>query len=414
MSSAFQKKISLLSLIFGAVILVVILAARAGRDRPVTVSTTQAARQSLSSWISSNGKVEPVEPHVIQAQLTTFVDRVFVKEGDMVTRGQILLTLNSADLRSELTHMKEQLLAAEQERKIALAGGSPEEIAQLENDLAKTNVEIARLRREHESLERLYAKQAATRQELDQNKLALERAEADKVLIEQKKKGMRERLTQQDERAVLRAEEARNAIRVLEEKVRSAQVAAPVSGILYAFPARMASFVRPGDVLAELADLKRVRVRAFVDEPELGPLTEGQPIEVTWDAAPDRSWSGQVEQLPKAVVSRGNRSVGEVLCSVSNEDLKLLPNTNVNVRIRTAERGNSLTIPRAVVKSEGSNRYVFVVEGDKLQKRQIAVGISNATTYEVLSGLTENDRIALPGNVELENGLPVSNMDRGR
>lgn len=411
MSSAFQKKVSLFSLIFGAAILVVILAARAGRDRPVEVSTTRAVRQSLSSWISSNGKVEPVEPHVIQAQLTAFIDKVFVKEGDMVARGQVLLTLNAADLRSELSHAREQLLAAEQERKIALAGGSPED-AQIENDLAKTNADVDRLRRERESLERLYAKQAATRQELDQNKLALEKAEADRVLIEQKKKSMNERLRLQAERAGLRVEEARNSIRVLEEKLNSAQVVAPVSGILYSFPARVANLVRPGDVLAELADLKRVRVRAFVDEPELGPLTEGQTIEVTWDAAPNRSWTGQVEQLPKAVVARGNRSVGEVLCSVSNEDLKLLPNTNVNVRIRTAERENSLTVPRAVVRSEGNNRYVFVVEGDKLQRRKITLGISNATTDEVLSGIGEIDRIAMPGNVELEDGLAVNNKDK--
>src|SRR5207247_9385938 len=62
-------------------------------------------------------------------------------------------------------HMREQLVAAENERKIAVTGGSPEEIAQLESDLVKTNAEIDRLRSERDSLERLYLKQAATRQE---------------------------------------------------------------------------------------------------------------------------------------------------------------------------------------------------------------------------------------------------------
>jgi HlyD family secretion protein len=103
-----------------------------------------------------------------------------------------------------------------------------------------------------------------------------------------------------------------------------------------------------------------------------------------------------------------------VLCSVSNEDLKLLPNTNVNVQIRTAERENSLTVPRSVVRTEANDRYVFVVEAEKLQRRPIKVGVSNATTYEVLSGITENDRIAMPGNVQLESGLPVVNIDRGQ
>src|SRR6516165_1928607 len=132
-------------------ILVFVLAARGGRDRPVTVSTTRAMRHNLSSWIATNGKVEPIDPHIIQSQLTTFIETVAVKEGQMVSHGQVLVTLDGKDLRTDLAHMKEQLVAAEDERKIADAGGAPEELPQLDSDLVKTNAEIARLRRERDS-----------------------------------------------------------------------------------------------------------------------------------------------------------------------------------------------------------------------------------------------------------------------
>src|SRR5437867_4277863 len=243
MSSKLRKTAWLLFLIGGIAVLVFVAAARPGRDRPLTVSVTRAARQNLSSWTTSNGKVEPVEPHVIQAQFTTFIEKMLVKEGQTVRKGDLLLILDATDSRSELAHMKEQLVAAEDERKLALSGGSPEEIAQLQNDLARTDAEIARLRREVESLERLYAKQAATRQELDQNRLALEKAEADKRLIENKKKGLLDRSKVQAERAGLRAEEARNAIRSLEQKVTAAHVAAPIAGTVYSLP------VRPGTLV---------------------------------------------------------------------------------------------------------------------------------------------------------------------
>src|SRR5207244_1845034 len=105
---------------------------------------------------------------------------VAVKEGQNVDRGQTLLILNAKDLETELAHVKEQLAAAEDERKIADAGGDSQDRAQLQNDLAKTDAEIARLRREGESLERLYARQAATRLEVEQNATALQKAEADK------------------------------------------------------------------------------------------------------------------------------------------------------------------------------------------------------------------------------------------
>jgi len=402
-------KIFRLLLVLAAVaVLVFAIAAGPGRDRPMKVSGTRPVRQSLSWSITSNGKVEPVEPHVIQAQITTFIEKVSVKEGQTVSRGKTLLTLDATESRSELAHMKELLVAAEDERRVALSGGAPDEIAQLENDLAKTISEIARLRRQGESLERLYARQAATRDEIDQNKIALQRAEADKRLIEQKNDAIQQRSKLQAERAALRADEARHSIRFLEEKLNSARVIAPVPGTLYSLPARGGTFVHTGDVLAEVADLSRVRARAFVDEPELGSLKAGQTVEITWDALPNRMWAGQVEQLPKTIVARGSRNVGEVLCSVSNEQAELLPNTNVNVRIRIAEHENALTIPRATVRTEGDKRFVFVVDAGHLRKQQVTVGISNARDYEILGGITDNDLIALPGNSELHEGQTVT------
>jgi HlyD family secretion protein len=401
----------LLRLLLAAGVLAVLifgLKAGIGVDRPTNVSVIRPVRQTFTSFITTNGKVEPIEPRSVQARLTTFIETVSVKEGDFVRQGQTLMTLDAMEFQSELARAKEQLVAAESDRAIALAGGTPQELAQLENDLAKANSEIQRLRRQNESLTRLYARQAATRDELEQNKTALERAETDKRLIEQKKNAIAQSSKLQVERASLRAEEARTSIHSLQEKMNSARLTAPVRGTVYSLPARQGTFVHIGDAVAEIADLTRVRVRAFVDEPELGSLKTGQAVEVTWDALPNRMWSGEVVQLPKAIVARGSRNVGEVLCSVQNEKTELLPDTNVNVRIQTAEHGNSLTIPRSVVLTEGNKRFVWVVDSGRLRKKPVTVGISNVTDYEVVNGVTESDVIALPGNAELHEGRVVT------
>jgi len=407
MSGNSGKSTTLALILLSVGVLVFVLAAREARDRPTAISVTRATHQNLSSWITTNGKVEPLEPHTIQSQLTTFIETVALKEGQSVNRGQVLMTLDAKDLKTELAHMREQLVAAENERKIAVGGGSPEEIAQLDSDLAKTNAEIDRLRSERDSLERLYAKQAATRQEVEQAKTALSKAEADKRLIVEKRSAILERAKPQAERATLRIEEARNSIQSLEEKLKAAQVTAPAGGTVYSLPARPGTYVHTGDLLAELADLTRIRVRVFVDEPELGSLKQEQAVEITWEALPDRTWNGLVDRLPKTIVARGSRNVGEVLCSVDNKTGQLLPNTNVNVRIRTGQRENSLTISRAAVRGEGNLRYVFIVEQDRLRKREVKVGISNATDYEILSGITEKDIVALPGASEFQEGMPV-------
>src|SRR5206468_11146464 len=71
-----------------------------------------------------------------------------------------------------------------------------------------------------------------------------------------------------------------------------------------------------------------------------------------WDALPNKTWVGRTETIPKQVVQRNTRSVGELMCSVNNDNLELLPNTNVNVRINSKERLGVLSVPRGAVRSE--------------------------------------------------------------
>jgi HlyD family secretion protein len=184
-------------------------------------------------------------------------------------------------------------------------------------------------------------------------------------------------------------------------------VIAPTDGTLYSLPVHAGDYVKVGDALSEMADLHHVRVRAFVDEPDLGRIAPNQAIQVTWDARPGRTWTGRTQQIPKQVVPHGMRSVGEVLCSVDNAKLELLPNTNVEVTILIIERRGVLVVPRAAVREDGGKRYVFVLEDERLRRREISVGIASASKYEVLSGLTIHDKIALPGDQDLRDGMTI-------
>jgi HlyD family secretion protein len=209
------------------------------------------------------------------------------------------------------------------------------------------------------------------------------------------------------ESAELLANQAQDQVRSLEEKVRSANVVAPTDGTLYSLPVRAGDYVKVGDVLAEMADLKHVRVRAFVDEPDLGRLAPNQTVQVTWDAKPGRIWTGRTQQIPKEVVPHGMRSVGEVLYSVDNQKLELLPNINVEVTILVLERNGILAVPRSAVREDDGKHYVFLFDNGKLHRREISVGIANASKYEVLSGLALNDQVALPGDRNLKDGMEV-------
>src|ERR1051325_5962197 len=98
------KSATIVLILLALGVLAFVLGALGGRDKAVTVATTHAARRNMSSWIATNGKIEPIDPRIVQSQITTFVQTIGVKEGQTVGQGQLLMTLDATDLRSELAH----------------------------------------------------------------------------------------------------------------------------------------------------------------------------------------------------------------------------------------------------------------------------------------------------------------------
>ena len=393
--------------ILAAILIVVVVAVLALREPAPVVQLVSVTREDLTSTITSNGKVEPISPTVARAEFSTFVAEENAVEGQAVHRGQVILRLDDSDIRAQLSQARADLLAAQNDLRNARTGGPPDEVAQLQGSLQNAETQVANLERTQQQLAQLVTKQAATQEEVAQNQAALATARANLQTFQEKKAALAQRAAVTAESASLRVQQARDQVAALEGKVRSATVIAPVDGTLYSLPVRRGDFVKLGDVLAEMADLRQVRVRAFVDEPDLGALKPNQGVQVKWDAMPDRTWTGKIEQLPKQVVPRGARSVGEVLCSVDNDKIELLPNVNVEVRILVHEERGTLVIPRAAVRDDKGQHFVFLYDGDEVHRREIQVGVASDKKYELISGLALGDRVALPTDVNLKDGMKV-------
>ncbi|HVA94840.1 MAG TPA: efflux RND transporter periplasmic adaptor subunit [Candidatus Dormibacteraeota bacterium] len=406
MTSALGRRLWII--VGAALVLTAVLVFISGRGGTASVPVAKVTRQNLSTVVSSNGKVEPVTPAALRAGFDTFVDRVFVVEGQHVKRGQALFSLDDSQTRAQLAAARANLAAQQEALRVAKAGGRAGQIAKAVADLQKARAARDQLRRDNASLTKLVAEKASTRQELEQNQLQLAQAEADFQSLEKVKSELEQQSQMDQHRVGLLVDQARAQVSDIEGKLRSAHGIAPFDGTLYSLPIHPGDFVKAGDLLAEVADLHHIRVRAFIDEPDLGQIALNQSVDILWDAHPDRVWSGRTEVLPKQVVNRGTRSVGELLCSVDNNDrLDLLPNTTVDVRIHISEHPNVLVIPRGAILVDGSNRYVFRVEDDRLHRQDIKVGIANPTMIEVMSGLSLGDEVALPGEVALKENLRI-------
>ena len=363
------------------------------RGDAVLVRAASVERSTIRSILSTNGKIEPVQNFEVHAPVGTTVKRLLVKEGDHVKKGQLLIQLNDAEARSQAAKALSQVRGSQADVSAIESGGSREEVLTTEAQLAKAQTARDAAQRNLEALRRLEEKGAASPGEVRQAENQLAVAEADLKLLQQKQKDRYSR----PEIAKVEAQrsEAESTYAAAENVLSQLNIHAPFDGVVYSLPLRQGAYVNPGDMILQEADLSKVVVRAFVDEPDVGRLARGEKIEITWDAIPGRIWQGSVDAIPAAVKLRGTRNVGETTCIVDNSDFKLLPNINVGVTIVAAEHANALTVPREAVRMDDSKTYVYEIVNNELRRRDIQPGISNLTRVEVSSGIASNALVAL-------------------
>jgi HlyD family secretion protein len=160
--------------------------------------------------------------------------------------------------------------------------------------------------------------------------------------------------------------------------------------------------------VANIGILKRLRVRVYVDEPLLGRVAPGQPVTIKWEALPGKQWTGTVERMPSSIVAMGSRQVGEVVCTIENPGHELIPGTNVDAEIRTAVVDNALVIPKEALHHDAAGDYVFLLQGNTVQRRNVKTGNSTVTQVQIAEGLAEGDEAVLPGETPLASGDRVT------
>ncbi|HZR59230.1 MAG TPA: efflux RND transporter periplasmic adaptor subunit [Terriglobales bacterium] len=372
---------------------VVLLASFRSRDEAVPVHATTVTRSTIRSVVSTNGKVEPSNNFEAHAPIGTTVKKLLVHEGDHVKKGQLLVQLDDAEARSQAARALSQIRASDAEISAVQSGGNQEEVFTLDAQLIKARTEQDAAQRNLDALKRLQQSGAASPGEVKTAQEQLDRAAADLKLLQQKQK---DRYSKPEiAKAEAGKEEALSSYAASQDILNQLNIRAPFDGVVYSLPLRQGNYVNPGDLVLQEADLSKVVVRAFVDEPDIARLSPGDKIEVTWDAMPSHTWTGTVNTVPATVKLHGTRNVGETTCIVDNHDFKLLPNVNVGVTIVTSEHRDVLTIPREALRQDDGTPYVLQIVNNELKRQNIQTSIANLTEVEVTAGLSENEEIAL-------------------
>jgi HlyD family secretion protein len=370
-------------------------------DDAVPVRTAAVKQGTIRSLVSTNGKIEPVANFEAHAPVATSVRRVLVKEGDSVKQGELLVVLDDADARVQAARAQTLLKAAQADLSAAERGGTQEEVLSLDAQLVKAGTDRDSAQHNLDALKRLEQQGAASAGEVREAENALARANAQLTFLHQKQ--TKRYSNAELARVKAQQDEAQAAYDDAEDVLAKSNVRAPFAGIVYSLPVKQGGFVAAGELLLQLSDLRKVVVRAFVDEPDVGRLAPGDPMEITWDAVPARIWRTTVTAVPSTVKLHGSRNVGETTSIVDNKDLKLLPNINVGVTIIAGQHDNVLVVPREAVRMDDSKPYVLLVSGHQLKRREVETALSNLTQVEIIHGLAAADVVAINSS----NGKPI-------
>lgn len=367
--------------------------------RPVTISST----------VTTNGKVEPAEWAASRAETAGVVRSIQVQRGDRVQAGQTLVLLDTTSAQADLAAAQARVQEAQTELKTLQQGGKTATVTNLDDRINAAREAVHFAQRTYDSDKRLFARQAATRLQLDTDADALSRAKLNLESLENQKKTI---VTASDRNvAEAKLKEAQSALALARHHSDLAVIKAPMSGTVYQFDLKVGAYLEPGRQVALVGNIDQVKVVVDVDEPDLGKVDLNMPVSITSDSRPGQTWWGRVDKLPTEVIAVSARTVGQVSTIIDNPGHDLLPGVSVNVTIISKVVKDALAVPKAALRRLGNRDGAYKLAGDVIRWTPVKTGISDINDVQIVSGLQKEDRVAdrvvEPSDAEIRNGMRV-------
>jgi HlyD family secretion protein len=400
----------MLWVIFLAIAVVVFVVVRSSTRDRLEVRVAPVTRQNLISSVPTTGKVEPIDEFQAYAPAPGVIAKVYVQVLQKVKVGDLLLKMDDSDAVAKLATANATLRTAEATLHDMEQGGSQEEHITLTSNLARAQQQQQQATKDLAALQQLEQRGAASASEVT---AAEQRLQAANSSVQNFQLRSTQRYSTADKaRVEAQVADAKAALAAAQSSYDGFNIRTPKTGTVYSIPVSTYDFVSAGETLVAVADLNKIQIHAYFDEPEIGKLAVGQAVKIAWDAKPNQTWHGHISIAPTSVIAYGTRNVGECIITVDDARGDLLPNTNVVVTVTTAQRTDALSVPREALHTEGGD-FVYRVINNKLVRTPVQVGLVNLTRAEITGGLTEKDTVALTAinNHELSNGLPVKIVD---
>jgi HlyD family secretion protein len=364
------------------------------------VVVDQLKRGNLVESVVASGHVETPYRVEIGSQITGTVADVLVKEGERVSKGQPLISLEARELKAAVGQAQGAVAQAEarmrQLDELTLPSAR-EAQAQAQANLANAQVTFERT-------SQLASNGYATRQALDDAQKVLDVARAQmraaEVQVYTASPGGSDYVMAQTQ-----LNQARSNLDTAESRLAYATIAAPRDGVLITRSVERGAVVQPGKALLVLAPAGELQLVLQIDERNLGKIALGQKALVSADAYPDRRFAAVISYVnPGVDISRASV---EVKLTVADPPDYLRQDMTVSVDIEVATSNNALVLPaRSVHDLLSGQPWVLGIKDGRAAKRPVKVGLHGNSHIEILEGMAENE-VAIPSNSGILTGQRV-------
>ena len=435
------------------VVVVLVLAAGvfgsvyASKKGLVTVQTGTVVRQDLTSLVTASGEIKPKNYINIGANAQGQLTEILVKEGDRVRKGQLLARIENVQPEADVQAQRATLNSAEADSAASEAGvkAADENILTMQAQIDKDKADLEHTKAEFDRSEALYKEHLLAKQDYDLKRFAYQ---AQQATIHQSEmrlsqaRAQREQSVAQLASAQKRIAQFKAVLVRYNDILQKHNAVAPLDGVVTNLPVRVGETVVPGvqnsaaSTIMTIADMSLITAEVKVDETDIVNVKLGQPVDVTIDAIPNKTFKGHVTEIGNTAILRSTGVAAsqsaissqeakdfKVVVALDNPPDEIRPGLSCTAKITTATRKNVLTIPiqALTVRQKGQLepkpadgkvaqaaakpdpvaekakkeelQGVFVVSGGKAVFKKVETGITGATDIEVLSGLGEGDQI---------------------
>ena len=310
-----------------------------------TVATTKVEKVKVENALTLTGSIEAVKESIISAKVSTGgrVSSILVQNGDQVTAGQALVTLEQQDFIHTLT-MRQA-------------------------DLKKAESGLITSKADFERYQELHKQGAISQKDYEDIAAALQVAEAT-------------------------VSSATASVAIAQEDLTNATIISPIGGLVANRNVKTGQMVlAQSGSLMTVQDLSSVYAVVNIEQKDLAMMKKGLKADVTVDAFGDKKFTGTVEVI-NPVANQGAR-VFETKIKVDNPDQLLKPGMFAKVGVKTGEAVEVLAISQGAITTKQGMYFVFVPKGDKVKRIQIEIGQVINELVEVKKGLTEGQQIVV-------------------